>query len=82
MRRPLVWAGCGKPATIRIEVYSPAGAALYGSLDANLYACEAHAIPAVSAAYAVGLTAHRTHTPIRYTRACGHVYRFPTAGGA
>ena len=82
MRRPLVWVGCGKPASVRLEVYSPVGGVLQGSLDANLYACELHAIAAVSAAYAVGLTAHRTHTPIRHPRPCGHVYRFPTAGGA
>jgi hypothetical protein len=81
MRRPLVWVGCGKPASIRLEVYSPANGVLHGSLDAVAYACDPHAIAAVSAAYAVGLTAHRAHTSIPFDRACGYVYRLPTVGG-
>lgn len=79
MSRRLVWVGCGKPATVRIEVYSPAGGLAHGSLDASAYTCEQHANPAASAVYATGLTPYRASAPMYMDRTCGHIYRYPTA---
>ena len=37
-----VGPGCGAPATVRIEGYSPRNGRLHGSLDLAVYACEQH----------------------------------------
>lgn len=61
--------GCGRAASVRIEVYSPAGGRLHGSLAASVYACDEHGIEAVSALYAAGFTPHRA--PMSGPERCG-----------
>lgn len=75
----MVWVGCGKPATVRIEVYSPAGGLLHGSLDASVYTYGPHAEGATAAIHAVGLTPYRASAPLHIDRRCGYIFRFPTA---
>ncbi|MFC8296281.1 hypothetical protein [Micromonospora orduensis] len=77
--RPFVWAGCGETASARIEVYVTAG---LGSLVAVVYACEPHARHAIASVEVAGYAPRRTGAVLRSPRACGYVYRFPTAGGA
>jgi hypothetical protein len=78
--RRFVWVGCGEPAAVRIEVYSTADGVTY-SLDASVYACNQHADNAAAAVLAAGLVPHRGTAPVIAHRACGFVYRYPTAGG-
>lgn len=50
--------GCGRTATVRLELYSPRDGALHGSLDGSLYVCAEHEDLA-ALREATGLTAHR-----------------------
>ncbi|MEU6207872.1 hypothetical protein ABZ814_30320, partial [Micromonospora musae] len=76
---PFTLPECDQPATVRLEVYSPADGRLHGSLDAVVYACDQHAIETVSAIQTAGLTAHRYSAPgVDINRACGYVHAFPT----
>lgn len=75
---PTALPTCGDAATVRLEVYSANGGDLYGSLDASIYTCDMHGIPAVSACQAAGLTARRVPLAPDIDRPCGHVHVFPT----
>ncbi|MBM0234638.1 hypothetical protein JNW91_24115 [Micromonospora sp. STR1_7] len=75
---PFVLPECSNPATVRLEVYSPADEPLNGSLDASAYACDAHTIDAVTAIQEAGFTARRVPMAPDTTRTCGHVYLFPS----
>lgn len=79
MKPRLTWVGCGEPATVRIEAYSPAGRSQYGSLDASAYACGQHADSASDAIRANGMTPYRsgvlTH---KGDRGCGYIFRYST----
>ncbi|WP_320069742.1 hypothetical protein [Micromonospora sp. RTGN7] len=86
---PFTLPTCDRPAAIRLEVYSPANGRLHGSLDAVVYACAEHAVEAVSAIEAAGLTAYRWSAPgVDINRGCGYAHVFApgtplsTAGGA
>lgn len=81
MNRRLVWVGCGKPATVRIEVYGTDEAGSPVSLDGVAYACEQHARPAMAAVDAAGFAPQRGTAPLHLARTCGHITRFPTACG-
>lgn len=70
--------GCPAAATVRVEAYSAApGAGMYGSLDASVYVCEAHASSAADAVRAAGLSPYRAHT-IRDGLVCGQVFDYTT----
>jgi hypothetical protein len=71
--------GCGGPATVRVEVYSPADGKGRASLDASVYACPEHVDAMVSAIGAAGLTAYGCEAPMPLSRPCGFVYAYPTA---
>jgi hypothetical protein len=73
---------CDLPATVRLEVYSPSGGHLHGSLDGATYACEEHALTHTAAIDGVGLVAYRCHGEMPLDRQCGDTYWYPTAGGA
>ncbi|MER7459221.1 hypothetical protein [Micromonospora sp. NPDC126480] len=62
--------GCGQPATVRIEIFSPASGPSGGSLDGSLYACEQHAADMVTALQAAGFNAYRVSGGDRVKR-CG-----------
>lgn len=81
---PFTLPTCREPATVRLEVYSPAPGDLYGSLDASVYVCEEHGIETVTAIWAANLTARKVTMAPDITRTCGEVYVFPTGalGGA
>lgn len=75
---------CDRPATVRLEVYSPADGILHGSLDASVYVCDLHGIETVTAIRIANLTAHKVTMAPDISRQCGEVYVFPTGtlGGA
>lgn len=52
-------AGCGQPATVRIEAYSPRDGRMHGSLDGMAYTCDADADRAADAITAAGFTPYR-----------------------
>ncbi|MFY1656920.1 hypothetical protein [Micromonospora sp. WMMD1274] len=79
MNRRMVWAGCGQPAAIRIEVYSAANGLMHGSLDASVYCCTRHEPGATAAIHAAGLTPYRAGAPLHLARTCGFIHRYPTA---
>ena len=56
---PFTLPTCGQPATVRLEVYSPANGELPGSLDANVYTCDLHGIEAVTSIWTADLIARR-----------------------
>ncbi|MET7752579.1 hypothetical protein [Micromonospora sp. NPDC005367] len=82
MSRRMVWVGCGRPATTRVEVYSAADGLLHGSLDASVYTCPQHVQGATAAVTAAGFTPYRGSAPVHLDRTCGYVFRFPTANGS
>lgn len=67
---------CSEASTVRFEVYSPAGGLLHGSLDGAVYVCAAHAVDALTAIEAAGLTAYRCTAPMPYDRTCGYAFWF------
>jgi hypothetical protein len=73
---------CDRAATVRFEVYSPAGGTLHGSLDGATYACEEHALAHLTAIEMARLTAYRCSAPIPLDRTCGHTFWYPTAESA
>jgi len=75
---PFTLPTCGQPATVRLEVYSPANGVLPGSLDANVYACDRHGIEAVTSIWTADLIARRVPLAPDITRTCGTVYVYPT----
>lgn len=75
---PFTLPDCGQPAAVRIEVYSPVGDELHGSLDASVYACEHHGIEVASAIWVARLTAHKATMAPDTVRQCGEAYVFPT----
>ncbi|MEU8220925.1 hypothetical protein AB0C47_34855 [Micromonospora taraxaci] len=76
---PFTLPKCDQPAAGRIEIYSPdpAGDA-FGSLDASVYACDAHVPDVVAAAWAVELTAYRIEMLPGLERTCGEFYVYLT----
>lgn len=48
--------GCGRPATVRIEIYSARNGMLHGSLDGAAYGCDEHLAEVVDAIRAAGFT--------------------------
>ncbi|MFC6017195.1 hypothetical protein ACFP2T_13385 [Plantactinospora solaniradicis] len=52
--------GCGQPATVRIEVYSPGLGSDRASLDAVAYACDSHTGAVVAMLFDAGLSPQRT----------------------
>lgn len=70
--------GCGAPATVRYEGYSPRNGLAHGSLDLTVYACEEHDSQARTE-WLDGLLAYRTLTV--GTSRCGERFDFTTLGG-
>ncbi|MDG4809958.1 hypothetical protein O7634_24670 [Micromonospora sp. WMMD1120] len=70
---------CDQPATGRIEIYTPdpAGDA-FGSLDASVYACDAHEPDVIAAAWAADMTAYRIEMAPGVDRTCSEVYVYRT----
>ncbi|MGW4757500.1 hypothetical protein [Streptomyces chartreusis] len=70
--------GCGAPATVRFEGYSPRNGLAHGSLDLAVYACAEHA-PRARAEWLGDLMPYRTLTA--GDALCGHLFDFTTLGG-
>lgn len=75
---PFTLPTCRAPATVRLEVYTPADGELHGSLDASVYVCEQHGIGVVSAIWRANLIAHKVTMAPDIDRACGESFVFPT----
>lgn len=73
--------GCGRAASVRLEVYSPREGRLHGSLDASVYACDRHGIEFVSAIQAAGLTAYRVAGTVAGPKRCGDGTDFTDVAG-
>ncbi|MEU0786297.1 hypothetical protein ABZ341_32550 [Streptomyces sp. NPDC006173] len=69
--------GCGAPASLRIEGYSPARGSVYGSLDLAVYACREHAHEARTG----WLGGRQPHTSPSAGSPCGHVFDYSLPGG-
>lgn len=70
--------GCGRPASGRIEIHSPAG-----SLAAVAYACSDHLVDFLGVLAVVGLTGHVDPDPTAARdmgRPCGHVFHYDRPG--
>lgn len=72
---PAAVDNCGKPATLRIEVYSHVEAE---SLDGVVYVCSAHPNTAGDAITAAGFTTAMTRMTRDMERRCGFVHIFAT----
>ncbi|WP_060880907.1 hypothetical protein [Streptomyces scabiei] len=72
-----VGPGCGAPATVRVEGYSPTAAGLHGSLDLAVYACQQHATDAETT-WIDGRLAYRSPSA---GNPCGHRFDYTTLGG-
>ncbi|MDQ0933782.1 hypothetical protein [Streptomyces turgidiscabies] len=70
--------GCGAPATVSFEGYSPRNGLAHGSLDIIVHACDEHAVQA-RAEWLGTLTPYRT-TPGATSR-CGESFDFTTLRG-
>ncbi|GIJ25496.1 hypothetical protein Vqi01_06580 [Micromonospora qiuiae] len=62
---------CGRPATIRIEAYSPLDGQPYGTLDASVYVCPSHADQTATALQEAGFAVHRLAGGDGTTKRCG-----------
>lgn len=72
---PFALVDCGKPAALRIEVYSHIRAE---SLDGVAYVCSAHPSAATDAITAAGFTTALAPVTRDVERRCGFVHIFPT----
>lgn len=72
---PFTLDNCGKPATLRIEVYSHVAVE---SLDGVVYVCPAHPDTAGNAITAAGFTTATVAMTRDVERRCGFVHVFPT----
>ncbi|MEU8390854.1 hypothetical protein [Micromonospora sp. NPDC048842] len=72
---PFALVDCGKPAALRIEVYSQIGTE---SLDGVAYVCSAHPSAATDAITAAGFTTALAQITQDVERRCGFVHVFPT----
>ena len=73
-----VGPGCGAPATVRFEGYSPRDGLAHGSLDLAVYACADHATQA-RAEWLDGLLPYRTAAA--GDSRCGERFDFTKLGG-
>ncbi|MET7950804.1 hypothetical protein [Micromonospora sp. NPDC005324] len=72
---PFALVNCGKPADLRIEVYSHIRTE---SLDGVAYVCSAHPNAATDAITAAGFTTAMARMTRDVERRCGFVHVFPT----
>lgn len=73
---------CELPAAVRIEIYAGRTGDGPDSLDAQVYACPNHSAPIMAALVRAGYFPFPVPGSLDIYRTCGHVHRFPTAGGA
>lgn len=69
---------CTDRAAYRIEIYSPADGASFGSLDGSTYACVEHVQGVMSALDAAGFNPFRCQLPPDVERVCGYTFVFQT----
>lgn len=74
---PFTLPTCDRPASVRLEVYTPAGGEL-GSLDASAYVCAEHVVQAGLAISAAGFTPQVFPLAPDVLRTCGQVHIYPT----
>jgi hypothetical protein len=76
---PFTLPTCTRPATVRLEVYTPApDGGRGGSLDAAAYVCPDHTGDALAAIRDADFNAYPVPLAPDVERQCGHLYRFPT----